>query len=393
MRPTPRPARPARRLVVLAASVVGALLALLLSPVPAQAASRAGNSDWRWTTGVVAHGTPPTVYAKAWVLADLTTGEVLAVRHPHWRLRPASTLKTLTADTLLPHLDPRQVYRVRYEDAAVEGSAVGIVPGATYTVDQLFYGLMLPSGNDAAHALADAAGGMASTVALMRAEADYLHADDTTVRNPSGLDAPGQFTSAYDLALFAQAGMKRADFRRYVSTESYAFPGRMPKHGGKRKTFMIYNQNPLLFDYRGGLGIKTGYTTLAGRTFVGAAERHGHLLVATAMGIIEPSEDAAKKLLTWGFSQLGSLKPIGHLAQPGAPVPQPSQTAVAASQPTPAVATSAPRANGISSFWLGMGVLADVGIVLLVVLGVLGRRSRRGRRQDAADTEKVPFAF
>jgi D-alanyl-D-alanine carboxypeptidase (penicillin-binding protein 5/6) len=335
------------------------------------------------------------VYAKSWLVADLTTGEILAARHPHLQLCPASTLKTLTAVTLLPRLDPQQAYEVQYEDAAVEGSAVGIVPGATYTVDQLFYGLMLPSGNDAAHALAGAAGGMHRTVRLMQAEADHLHADDTTVRNSSGLDAPGQYSSAYDLALFTQAGMKRPDFRRYVSTASYAFPAEMPKHGKKRKTFMIYNQNPLLFDYRGAVGVKTGYTTLAGRTFVGAARRHGHLLVATAMGIIEPSEDAAAKLLTWGFSQIGSLEPIGHLAQPGEHAPEAKDLTVLSAASPPAVvdpATASP--SGISSGWVALGVLALVLVVVLAVLGVFANRGRGDRRpRGGTATEKVPFAF
>jgi D-alanyl-D-alanine carboxypeptidase (penicillin-binding protein 5/6) len=228
----------------------------------------------------------------------------------------------------------------------------------------------------------------------MQQEAEYLHADDTTVRNSSGLDAPGQYTSAYDLALFAQAGMKRADFRRYVSTTSYAFPAEMPKQGKKRKTYMIYNQNPLIFDYRGAVGIKTGYTTLAGRTFVGAARRHGHLLVATAMGIIEPSEDAAAKLLSWGFSQLGSLEPIGHLAQPGDPASKhQGQTLLSAATPAAIVSPETTRANGLSSAWVGLGVLAVAGIALLLVLAVLSRRSRRSRRDSKTGTEKVPFAF
>jgi serine-type D-Ala-D-Ala carboxypeptidase (penicillin-binding protein 5/6) len=384
----------ARGRLALALTVLAAVLGALVPAATATAASVQGSSDWRWTSGVRSNGTPPTVYAKAWVLADLTTGEVLAERHAHWHLRPASTLKTLTADTLLPRLDPDQVYRVQYEDAAVEGSAVGIVPGATYTVDQLWYGLMLPSGNDAAHALAGAAGGMHHTVHLMQQQAEYLHADDTTVRNSSGLDAPGQFTSAYDLALFTQAGMERADFRNYVSTTSYAFPAGMPKHGKKRKTYMIYNQNPLLFDYRGAVGVKTGYTTLAGRTFVGAARRHGHLLVATAMGIIEPSEDAAAKLLTWGFRQLGSLEPVGHLAQPGEPAAKhQGQNVLSAASPPATVTPASAHANGISSFWVAMGVLALGAVVALLVLAFMSRRSHHAGRDRRTGTEKVPFAF
>ena len=125
-------------------------------------------------------------------------------------------------------------------------------PGATYTINELFYGLLLPSGNDAAHALANAAGGMDPTVELMREEAERLGAEDTKVRNPSGLDTPSQVSSAFDLAFFAREGLTRSDFRRYVGTVSTSFPAEMPKKDKKRKCYMIYNQNPLLLDgYRG----------------------------------------------------------------------------------------------------------------------------------------------
>src|SRR5207344_2249399 len=134
--------------------------------------------------------------AASFLLADLDTGEVLAARNPHGLQRPASTLKVLTAVTLLPQLDPTSVYTARSEDANAEGSRVGVVPDATYTVHQLFQGLFLMSGNDAASALANAAGGHRATIARMNTMAKSLGALDTSVRNPSGLDAPGQFTSA-----------------------------------------------------------------------------------------------------------------------------------------------------------------------------------------------------
>ena len=151
----------------------------------------------------------PKLSAASFLLADLDTGEVLAARNPHGHLRPASTLKVLTALTLLPQLNPDSVYKARSEDANAEGSRVGVVPEATYTVHQLFQGMFLMSGNDAASALANAAGGHRETVARMSALAKSLGALDTTVRNPSGLDAPGQFSSAYDLALLGRAGLAR----------------------------------------------------------------------------------------------------------------------------------------------------------------------------------------
>jgi D-alanyl-D-alanine carboxypeptidase (penicillin-binding protein 5/6) len=375
-----------------------ALVAALALAGPVALAPLAGASDSSTVGGpdlahhgVVSHGRPPVVYAKAWVLADATTGEVLAAKNAHQRMRPASTLKTLTAVTLLPLLDKQQTYRAQYEDAAVEGSAVGIVPGGTYTVDQLFYGLMLPSGNDAAHALASAAGGMRRTVTLMSKQATRLQAYDTTVRNPSGLDADGEYSSAYDLALFARAGLQRDDFRRYVTTTSYAFPGRMPRNAGKRDTFMIYNQNPLLTDYRGALGVKTGFTTLAGRTFVGAARRQGHLLVVALMGVVEPSEDAAARLLTWGFANVGDVAPVGVLVDP---LPQgglhPSETSTPTPTSVPAAAGLAPTSSGPGGVWALGAAVALLAFFVVLLSMLAGRRSRRPRSNGM---ERVPFQF
>jgi serine-type D-Ala-D-Ala carboxypeptidase (penicillin-binding protein 5/6) len=363
------------------------LALLLLAPVVVLATAGAARADQSSPVGgpalahqgVVASGAePPQVYAQSWVLADATTGEVLAAKNAHLQHRPASTLKTLTAITLLPRLDKRQVYEVQWEDAAVEGSAVGIVPGATYTIDQLFYGLMLPSGNDAAHALASAAGGMRYTVGLMQDHAEKLQALDTVVRNPSGLDADGQYTSAYDLALFARAGLVRADFRRYVGTVTTAFPGQMPKHEGKKRpTYQIYNQNPLLYDgYRGAVGVKTGYTTLAGRTFVGAAERDGHLLIVSLMGIVESSETAAQRLLDWGFAHRDRIEPVGELVGPVARGEAKETATAPLATSVPTGAADAAAANGPSSAW---SVVLAAAVAAALALGALRLRAARRR--------------
>jgi len=315
----------------------------------------------------------PKVAAASWLIADATTGQVLAAKHPHRQLKPASTLKTLTAITLLPRLDKQRKYQVRWADAAVEGSAVGIVPGATYTIDELFYGLLLPSGNDAAHALANAAGGMKRTVSLMAAEAERLNAQDTTVRNPSGLDARGQFTSAFDLALFARSGLERKDFRRYVGTVTTAFPAEMPKKDKRRKTYQIYNQNPLLLDgYTGVVGVKTGYTTLAGRTFVGAAERGQHSLIVTIMGVVEPTDAAAERLLNWGFANIGRVEPVGSLVGP----PGTSHEVRSSAARTPVPAVDEPASAG-SSVGLAFVITAAACLVTWLVLRRVARRQRR----------------
>jgi D-alanyl-D-alanine carboxypeptidase (penicillin-binding protein 5/6) len=257
----------------------------------------------------------PKLSAHSFLLADLDTGQVLAALNPHGRLRPASTLKVLTAVTLLPRLDPATVYTARSEDANAEGSRVGVVPDATYTVHQLFQGMFLMSGNDAASALANAAGGRGPTVARMGAVARGLGALDTSVRNPSGLDAPGQFTSAYDLALFGRAGLARQDFRDYVTTVRARFPGKMPKHEKPRKSFAIYTQDRLLLNYPGAIGVKTGWTTKARGTFIGAATRHGHTLIATVLHTKFSSWEESRALLSWGFANIDEARPVGSLNQ------------------------------------------------------------------------------
>ncbi|MFZ4497592.1 MAG: D-alanyl-D-alanine carboxypeptidase family protein, partial [Candidatus Nanopelagicales bacterium] len=221
------------------------------------------------------------------------------------------TLKTLTALTVMPQLSMEQAYLATDGDANTYGSRVGLKAGKTYTVRDLFYGLFLPSGNDAALALARAAGSVAGTVEQMNENAARLQAADTLAKNPSGLDAPGQVTSAYDLALFGRASLASPEIIEIASTKRYEFPWR-----GQR-TRTIYNENRLLLSgYKGMIGLKTGYTTNAGRTFIGLAQRGDRTLVVALMGIHEASADAARKALTWGFKNEEFVTPVGVLVDP-----------------------------------------------------------------------------
>jgi len=241
----------------------------------------------------------PKVKARTWLLADATTGEVLAAKNPHKARRPASTLKTLTALTLLPQLEPDATWTGTARAQNTYGSKAGIRTGREYTIDELFAGLLLPSGNDAAIALAQAHSTVSTTVAEMNQVARDLQAYNTTARNPSGLDAKGQSSTAYDLALIGRAAIARDDFLTYAGAKSAEFPNpRTPKKNGKEgKPITIYNQNDLVMkNYRGAIGVKTGYTSQAGRTFIGAAQRGNITLIVSLMGIREPSDDAARKL-------------------------------------------------------------------------------------------------
>jgi D-alanyl-D-alanine carboxypeptidase (penicillin-binding protein 5/6) len=265
---------------------------------------------------VIANGaSPPAVQASAYVVADLDTGQVLAAKAAHAKLRPASTLKTLTALVLLPRLKKTDPVTGSDADAGIIGSKVGVYPGLHYTVDLLFQGMFLASGNDAVHALcAHDQGGIPATVQRMNEKAKDIGALDTHVTDPTGLDADGQYSSAYDLALFAQAGLARQDFAKYAATKFTNFP-----NAGNKGTYQVANQNKLLFNYAGALGVKTGYTTLARNTFVGAARRDGHTLVVTMMNAPHGITEDASNLLTWTFSNYAKLKPVGTLVKAAAP--------------------------------------------------------------------------
>jgi serine-type D-Ala-D-Ala carboxypeptidase (penicillin-binding protein 5/6) len=325
---------------------------------------------------------PPALPAQGYLLADLTTGQILVAKDAHLQQRTASTMKVLTALTLLPRLSPDLVYTARRADEDIDGSKVGIVAGSTYTVRQLFLGMMLSSGNDAANALANAAGGVPSTVALMQQEATALGALDTTVRDPSGLDSPGQRSSAYDLGLIARAAMQRPDFRALVATKTTKFPGRIVK-GKRGKGFQIQNHNELLTHYRGAIGVKTGYTVAARWTYVGAAQRGDHTYLVTEMGLKQTGWQPVAKLLDWAFAHGTSATPFGRLVDPGEVA---ASTAAAGSSPAPAAAAG--RTDALAAAGAGPSVsttarwagIAGLACAAAIVGGLALSAARRRRR-------------
>src|SRR4051812_9575774 len=169
----------------LAAVLVTVALPLLAPAASADSAAGVVGGPLLGGRGVVveplgdAPALPRGLSAASWLVADADTGVVLAARAAHVPRLPASTLKVLTALALLPRLDPATVVRATYDDAAVDGTKVGLVQGMRYTVDTLFASMLVVSANDAAGALAEAAGGTRRTVALMNATARRLQAYDT----------------------------------------------------------------------------------------------------------------------------------------------------------------------------------------------------------------------
>ncbi|MZD04994.1 D-alanyl-D-alanine carboxypeptidase, partial [Streptomyces sp. SID5785] len=270
-----------------------------------------------------ASGTPrlPRLNARAWLVADHGSRAVLAASGAHRALPPASTLKMLFADTVLPRFGTDEKHKVTAADLAgipAGSSLVGIQAGTTYTVRQLWQGVFLRSGNDAVHVLAAMNGGVAKTVEEMQARAEELGADSTRVVSPDGFDHPGQVSSAYDLTLFAHAGLKNDAFRAYCATRTADFPA------GGGKTFQLQNTDRLLTGqgvppYEGLIGVKNGYTTNAGNTFTGAATRGDRTLIVTVMhpesGYEAVYEETAA-LLDWGFAAADRAKPVGTLAVP-----------------------------------------------------------------------------
>ncbi|MBA3233785.1 MAG: D-alanyl-D-alanine carboxypeptidase [Propionibacteriales bacterium] len=357
-------------------AIVAALVGGFTPAVMADGGSTVGGEALA-SSGLVVNapgaGPLPRLSASSYVLADLDSGAVLAALNPHGRLRPASTLKVLTAVTLLPRLDPNTGYTARRQDANVDGSRVGIVPHATYTVHNLFEALFLVSGNDAASALANAAGGARATEARMQSEARLLGALDTTVRNTSGLDARRQFSSAYDLALFARAGLARRDFRDYVLTVRSHFPGRMPKRDKRRRSFEIYTQDRLLLNFRGAIGVKTGWTTKARGTFIGAARRGGRTLVATVMHTKGSPWEESRDLLRWGFRNASRAQPVGTLNQSGAATASTvgSGTVVSSAQVASPLVAGAPV---VGDGW-DVPVWVWPAVLLLALLGALRARA------------------
>ncbi|MEU2282242.1 D-alanyl-D-alanine carboxypeptidase [Streptomyces sp. NPDC013178] len=275
---------------------------------------------------------PKDLTARSWIVADAESGDVLAAHNAHWRLPPASTMKMLFADTVLPRFPRTQQYKVAPKDLEGVGSGssmVGIKEGETYSVHDLWLGVFLRSGNDAVHVLSSMNGGVGKTVAEMNEHAEELQALDTHVVSPDGYDASGQVSSAYDLTLFARSGLQKKDFREYCSTLRAKFPGATTKNKkGKttRGSFEIQNTNRLLtgdYDisqYPGIAGVKNGNTTNAGATFTGVAERNGRVLLVTVMKPEKPDHNEVYKetaaLFDWGFQAAGKVRPVGELVPP-----------------------------------------------------------------------------
>jgi D-alanyl-D-alanine carboxypeptidase (penicillin-binding protein 5/6) len=246
---------------------------------------------------------PPDGPAPAWIVADMDSGQILAGRDQYSRHAPASTIKTLLALVVLDELPLDATVVADAADARVECNCAGVKAGRTYTTRELLDGLLLVSGNDAANTLAHMLGGSDVAVAKMNAKAASLGAVDTHAGSPSGLNGPGidGYTTPHDLVVLFRAALANPVFAQITSSPSAPFPG-------DAGPVTLINQDEMLGRYPGMLGGKTGFTDVARKTFVGAAQRDGRRLVVAMMyGLIVEGGptywDQATGLLDWGFAQ------------------------------------------------------------------------------------------
>ena len=273
-------------------TAAAAVLAALLVALPASAAEA------------------PSVSAQAAVLYDPLSGAVLYEKNGGEVLPMASTTKIMTALLAFESGQADAVVEVTAEMVAVEGSSMGLAAGDRLTLGSIARGMMMASGNDGANAIALFLGGSAEGFAsLMNARAAEIGLENTRFVTPSGLDAEGHGTTAYDMALLGAEAMRCADFAETVGAVSQTVEFLSPE-----KTVRYDNHNRLLQLYSDCTGIKTGFTKKAGRCLVSSAERGGAQLICVTLNAPDDWNDHIA-LFEYGFSQLETraITPDGTL--------------------------------------------------------------------------------
>lgn len=237
----------------------------------------------------------PAIPARAYILLDEASGAVLAESGASLRLPPASVTKIATAILLLElgDLDDVVTVDIDYDDLEPDSTVMGLARGERYTFRDLLYGLMLPSGNDAALVIARAVSGDETRfVNTMNALAARLELNDTHFTDPHGLGGPQHYTSARDLATLTRYAFTIPGFAEVVGETQWAARGSKP--------IEMWNSNVFLYMYDGADGVKIGYTEEADRTLVASATRGGHRLIAVLLGDSYAATHAGD-LLDWGW--------------------------------------------------------------------------------------------
>ena len=243
----------------------------------------------------------PELDAQAAVLVDIDRREALYVKNHHMSRPMASTVKIVTAIVALEHAPLSTIIEVDATAAAMEPNVMGLKAGERLTLEELLYGLMLDSGNDAAEAIARGVfGDRARFIRLMNDLVTKLGLQNTHFANPSGLDDPAQRSSAYDLAVLTTYALQNPVFREIVGTRRKVIPA-SGEPGREHGWFGPTNLNRLIGSYPGAFGVKPGWTGDAGYTLVAAAERGGRSLLAVVLGSRNHFTDA-ERLLNYGFT-------------------------------------------------------------------------------------------
>lgn len=249
-----------------------------------------------------------SVSARAAVLMEASTGEIVFSKDGDTRMPMASTTKIMTALVALENGDLQTPVHIAEEAVGVEGSSVYLTAGETLTLEELLYALLLESANDAAAAIAFAVSGSIEAFSdAMNVKAAELGLDNTHFTNPHGLDNEEHYTTAKDLAKLTIHAMHNPDFARIVSTYKKTIP---LKDG--EGTRLLLNHNRLLKQYADVVGVKTGFTKRSGRCLVSAAEKDGVRLVAVTLNAPDDWQDH-RTMLDYGFSQFHMV----HLAENG----------------------------------------------------------------------------
>jgi D-alanyl-D-alanine carboxypeptidase (penicillin-binding protein 5/6) len=248
--------------------------------------------------------------ARSALLIDANTGNVLYQKEPDLRLPPASTTKVLTAIlTLESGRSIRQSLTVSKGATRVPASKLYLRPGQTLTIEDLLYGILLSSANDASMVLAEGISGSVKGFAeLMTKKAHEIGAVNSHFANPHGLTAPDHYSTARDLTTLFRYAMRNATFREIVQTKiSSVSSSSIVRRKRVARRISVRNHNRLLWNFDGAMGGKTGYTFAAQKCFVGAVQRNGLTVIVSIMGSRDLWGDT-KRLLEYGFDRYDTLK-------------------------------------------------------------------------------------
>lgn len=251
--------------------------------------------------------TVPTVSAQAVTVLDLESGVIFYTKNPDKHLQLASITKLMTALVSLDYYKLDDVLTVKRLVSASGESEMGLKIGDQVSVQNLIYGLLVPSGNDAAYTLADNfPGGIENFIYSMNNRAQQLHMTNTHFENPSGLDSPNHYSSASDIAILARQALKDKFISKVVATYGIT----LTDASGTR-IYTLKNVNQFLGYLYGADGVKTGFTDLAGQCLVASVSRNGHRVISVVLNSQDRFGDSAS-LIEWVYRNFDWQTPNDH---------------------------------------------------------------------------------